>query len=208
MSDIHDNGNVHEVTEAEVMVEETFDPSDAEGMRLENYVSPRTFVDVKDIVPLLAAVPVGQPVGIGHIAGFVTSYERRESSLPVKPGEKVPPASIWLRGVFDATSYQTGEITRATWAILPRVMGELIAEAMDNNEGEAVLDIELGVAATGKTIPYRYTVTTYRATRQQAALAAIRTRHMRRVKERRAAEVIEAEKAASRLVAPAPRKTK
>lgn len=194
MTDNPQNGNPtvsnpDDIYDAPVTVQEGQVPPETEGTRLENFISPRTFVAMAEILPMLAGLPIGQSVPLGHIGGMVRGYEKRESQLPLKSGDKAPPPSIWLRGEFEATSYQTGEITRSVWAILPRVMGELVAEALDNHEGEAILDIELGVAATGRAIPYTYTVTTYSATRAQTALTAIRMRQQKRLEAKRKQDV-------------------
>jgi hypothetical protein len=181
MSDNHDdNNNGHTTTQApadtvDAMVEEAQRAIKEEGLRLENLISPRSFIAAERLSAFYAGKARGaDPMALGHLAGYVRGYERRESTLPVKPGEKAAAPSVWLRGVFEATVYETGEIKSGSCLILPRVMGEALADALDAGETNALLDVELGVEATGKMIPYTYTIKSFHANRAQAAITAIR----------------------------------
>jgi hypothetical protein len=182
--DDHDNPTLTLETggdRMDAMLAEAHAAIEREGMRLETFISPRTFATMEEILQLVAGVPKGDSVPLGHIAGDVRGFERRENSMPLKPGENPPPPSIWLRGKFDATIYSTGEVRSASWCILPRVMGEAVADELRDGETSALLDIELGVSATGRAIPYAYTVTSFTANRAQAAITTIRLRHQRRM---------------------------
>lgn len=158
---------------------------DERGTRIENFLSMRTFVEQEEALRI-GLQPKGSHVTIGLLAGYVTGFERRESNLPLKVGEKAPPPSIWLKGEFRATVLKTGEIKEARWCILPRAAGELVEEALtEGGVTRALLDLEIGVQATGRTIPYAYTVVAYgRSHDAKKALDAIEARQEARRRAR------------------------
>jgi hypothetical protein len=88
---------------------------------------------------------------------------------------------MWLRGTFEAIVYATGEVHSASWWIVPKVMGEAIEDALRAGD-RAVLDIEFGAEASGRTVPaYYYTVRTFVANAAQAAVSTIRMRQQKRM---------------------------
>lgn len=164
-----------------------------EGVRLDNVITPRTFISKDDIDVALGGKPKGSTITIGHVAGYVRHSERREGMLP---DGKTKVESIWLRGHFEATVYSTGEVRTAAWCILPRVMGEAIEGALQDGVDTAVLDIELGVEKTGRNIPYAYTVTSYMENKAQAAISTIRMRHQKRLAAKGQAQLAKSQTAA------------
>lgn len=190
MSDNHDENNTGteqpaitdrvEAAGVEAAVDEATKQIQQEGMRLDSFISMRTFISADEIAERLRGVPKGEGFTIGFIRGYVRGFEKRESQLQLRQGEGKPPPSIWLRGVFEAESASTGEIHSATWAIIPKQMGEAIADALADSDA-VMLDVEIGVEASGKMIPpYFYVVRTYAANRAMAALAAMRSLHNER----------------------------
>lgn len=151
---------------------------DTTGTRIETFISPRTFVSQEWCLQNIASKPRGHHVTIGRIAGYAVASERRDSAMPVKPGDKPMPASVWIKGEFEAVVLTTGELKSARWLILPRAAGELVEQAFQDGAERAFLDLELGVEATGRSIPYAYTVTTYggRDNEARRMVKAIRAR--------------------------------
>lgn len=191
MSDINDTTNPSGA-DREQSETTTIAPDQVEGMdyqpddvgtRIETFISPRTFIDKDAILPLIAGKPRGFGVQLGRIAGYATSCERRENTAGLKgqDGKPVPP-SVWIKGEFEATILATGELRSARFLILPRAAGELIEEAFSAGAQRAFMDIELGLEATGRTIPYAYTVTAYggRDSESRRAVRAIRARQEQR----------------------------
>lgn len=162
---------------------------DGIGRRIETFISPRSFVTQEWCLQHVAAQPRGYHVPIGRIAGVATTCERVESRAPVKPGDKPMPASVWIRGEFECAVLDTGEIKTASVLILPRAAGDLIEQAFALGGERILLDLELGVEATGRTIPYTYTVTAYgsRESESQRMVRAIRARQDARQRQRQLA---------------------
>ena len=71
--------------------------------------------------------------------------------------------SVALEGSFMLTSFVTGEVTRAPVAYLPKMWARqveaLLEDIKDDPNTKVRMDLTLGIQATGKTIPYRWTVT-------------------------------------------------
>ena len=158
------------------------DPGMDEGLRIETFISPRTFVTQEWCLQNVASKPRGTHVAIGRIAGYAVASERRDSAMPVKPGDKPMPASVWIKGEFEAVVIETGELKSARWLILPRAAGELVEQAFQDGAQRAYLDLELGVQATGRSIPYAYTVTAFgqRDSEARRMVRAIRARQEQR----------------------------
>jgi hypothetical protein len=158
-----------------------------DGLRIETFISPRTFVTQEWCLKNVASKDRGFHVAIGTIAGYATASERRESAMPVKPGDKPFPASVWIKGEFEATVHETGEVKSARWLILPRAAGELVEQAFESGAERAYLDLELGVQATGRSIPYAYTVTAFgsRDSEARRIVRAIRAKQTARALARR-----------------------
>jgi hypothetical protein len=156
--------------------------TDDQGLRIETFISPRTFVTQEWCLKNVASQDRGYHVAIGTIAGYATASERRDSAMPVKPGDKPMPPSVWIKGEFEATVHETGEVKSARWLILPRAAGDLIEQAFESGAERAYLDLELGVQATGRSIPYAYTVTAYgsRDSEGRRVVRAIRAKQAQR----------------------------
>jgi hypothetical protein len=160
-----------------------------QGIGLENFCSMRDLITQEEIGQAILGKPKGFTLRIGHIGGVITGFERRPSSLPVKPGE-APKDSLELKGDFTSMSYRSGEVKTSRACYLPRVMGEAIEQALLDGATNAQLDAEFYVEATGAAIPYRYGVTTFQATDRQKALKALQLRHVERLRARGEKELL------------------
>jgi hypothetical protein len=164
-------------------------PVDTVGQLIETFISPRDFASLEWCHANVSSQPAGYHVVVGRIAGYATNGEERESGLRLKPGEKAPPPSFWARGQFEAVALATGEVKTAPWLILPRSAGELLKQAFAGGTNHVLLDLEIGLQATGKAIPYRWTVRAYGGASGEAQriVAGIRARQEARAKAPRLA---------------------
>jgi hypothetical protein len=103
-----------------------------------------------------------------------------------------PSSSIVLKGDFETENYMTGEIGSGTQAFIPAAYAEKVkavfdANAVLNDKGEEVgnhirtveVDIDVGVEATGKTIPYEWVVTAFKEGAEMAVLKNLRNSRAR-----------------------------
>jgi hypothetical protein len=180
--------------------ERTIDPADTDrmadrpddrGKLIEAIITPgRTFATQQWCIANVASQPAGFHVDVGRIAGIVHSVER-------KPGKGDYPPYVEARGHFQATSLLSGEINTAPVLILPKASGNLLESAFqgDRPAQRVILDLAIGVRATGKSIPYTWTVRTFDRdlSEEQRVVAAIAARAEARAQHAQAA--IEAPKA-------------
>ena len=166
-------------------------PIDTIGTLIDTFISARDFATMEWCMANVAAQPAGYHVTVGRVAGYATNGEERESGLKVRAGEKAPPPSFWVKGQFEATVLATGEVKTAPWLILPRSAGELLKGAFQQGAERVLLDLEIGCQATGKAIPYRWTVRAYGAASGEAQriVAMIRARQEARAKAREPARI-------------------
>jgi hypothetical protein len=186
-----DNRNDRETEQSETRTinpDEVMDadtaPIDMQGQIIETFLSPRDFGALDWLLQNVASQPAGFHVVLGRIAGYAVTGEERESGLKVKAGEKAPPPSFWVRGQFEGVALATGEVKTAPWLILPRSAGELLKGAFQAGAERVLLDLEIGAQATGRSIPYRWTVRAFGTTSGEAqkVVAMIRARQEARAK--------------------------
>lgn len=92
-------------------------------------------------------------------------------------------AMIALMGDFEMVNYGTGEVTRATSVYLPPAYA-LLVHGMFPQDKEAAklpgalrtveIDVEIGIEATGKTIPYEWVAIAYREGKAMDVLRRLR----------------------------------
>ena len=92
---------------------------------------------------------------VGRVYGIVTGYVDKVNDI-----NGVPTASIALNGSFEAESYESGEVSRFVTVFLPMAYAEQLKAAFlsDSNLITASIDLDIGLEATGKTIPYEWIV--------------------------------------------------
>ena len=107
---------------------------------------------------------------VGRIVGMANSAQRRENVIkkPGRPDETV--VSVALVGLFTAQTVEGAEHS-FSMLFLPMAFAEQVeaALALDGVKGVPI-DVDIGLEATGKTIPYEWTVTSYLEGRAQRAL--------------------------------------
>lgn len=159
---------------------------DDTGQRVRKVITTKDFIPGRDqqwILQNVVSRPKGTYVRLGFLAGFITGTERTQTDWQGKTLH-----SVWLKGMFEARLAETGEVLQAPNAILPLAFGELIegafrqAQLSGHLEGlKAELDVEIGVEATGRSIPYEWVVVSYITGEAQRALRAVRSRQAARL---------------------------
>ena len=98
----------------------------------------------------------GTKVMLGRVFGFVTGVSEKAGTLP--NGEKS--VSIVCNGQFETENYVYGEISSASAVYFPSSFSEQIKAmfASDPDLKVVEVDTDIGVEATGKSIPYTWVV--------------------------------------------------
>jgi hypothetical protein len=98
----------------------------------------------------------GTQVLIGRIYGIVTGVSEKQNVLP--NGELA--TSIVTQGLMESESYLTGEMAEANGAFLPGAISDKFKAmfAADEHLRSIEIDLDIGVEATGKSIPYTWVV--------------------------------------------------
>lgn len=154
---------------ARIVNDETEQLERTEGQKLANYIATSHYMPAPDQpgrnwaqVHVANQAP-GTYVKCGSLEGTVTRIERRTNQL-MRAGKVENVESIWLYGGFNAVieNPATGEVRTLTSsaAILPKVFGEMIASAISGG-GRATFDVDIGLEATGRNIPYAWAVVSY-----------------------------------------------
>jgi hypothetical protein len=142
--------------------------------RVQTLITTRDFVpggDTAWLVQNVASKPRGTIVMLGQLAGVVHRIEQHKSDYKGKTLD-----SVWLFGAFEARIAETGEIKSSVCAILPNAFGRMIEEAFRQGADRAHLDIDIGVEATGRAIPYEWAIWSHMGGETQRALKALRSR--------------------------------
>lgn len=132
-----------------------------EGKRARRVIVMKQFIPDADWINVnIVAKGKGTQVLVGRVFGVCTGYEDKENTLP--NGEKSK--QIVLRGSFEAESYVSGEVTDGTGIYLPMAYAEKVKAlyAMMPDLKTVEIDCDIGLEATGKTIPYEWVVIAYR----------------------------------------------
>lgn len=146
------------VETAEVTEETT---GTAVGTRARRALMLRHFIPNPDwINQNVVAKGKGTQVTLGRIFGVCTGWEAKQNTLP--DGKVVD--SIVAKGTFQSESYLTGEVGDASLVFFPMAYAEKIKAVFESDASIKVLEVDcdVGLEATGKTIPYEWVVVAYR----------------------------------------------
>lgn len=144
----------------------------ATGLKVRKAFMLRMFLpDANWIAREVVAKGKGTTVMLGRVFGICTGIERKMNTV----GDKVIP-SISVRGIFQAENYNTGEMSESASVYLPSALAEKIATMFESDEALKTIEIDtdIGVEATGKTIPYAWTATQWIDGDKQNPLARLR----------------------------------
>lgn len=166
-------------------------PAQQQGVRARRAIMLKHFLPgdgIDWINKNVVAQGKGTRATFGRIYGVCTGYEIRTGALP----DGTPSQSIALNGDFETENFMTGEIGSGTLAFIPAAYSEKVkaifdSNAVTNEKGEETgnlvrsveIDIDVGVEATGKTIPYEWVVIAFKEGAEMAVL-----KNLRRSRER------------------------
>lgn len=147
---------------------------ESKGVRARRAIMLKEFIPNADFI---AKEVVGKGKGtivmLGRVLGFVTSTADKENTLP--NGEKS--ASVVCSGQFETENYMTGEISAASSVYFPSSFSEAIKAmfAADPELKVVEVDTDIGLEATGKTIPYTWVVVNHIQGEAQTPLKKLRS---------------------------------
>lgn len=147
--------------------------TEAQGVRARRAFMLKQFVPSPDWINTnIVAHGKGTKAILGRVFGVCTGYSMKNNVLP----DGTPSSSIVLQGMFQAESYMTGELSEATTVYLPAAYAEKVKTAFDADPNIKVveLDCDIGLEATGKTIPYEWVVVAFREGEEMAVLKRLR----------------------------------
>jgi hypothetical protein len=157
---------------------ETAAPAGKEGVRARRAFMLKHFIPNADwINQNIVSKGAGTKAIIGRVFGVC--FETMVTKTTQKDGRVSE--SVALKGAFQAEDYKTGEISEATTVYLPMAYAEKVAFMFKADpELKAVeVDVDIGLEATGKTIPYEWVVIAYREGEAMAVLKRLRASRSR-----------------------------
>lgn len=130
-----------------------------QGRVVANAIMMTDFVKKKDAIIFGASAPPGEVKWLGTIIGRATDMKEKMTAQP--DGGSI--RSVEFGGFFEKTVYETGELGSARAVYLPRAFtAELEMGLAESKKADptATIDfaVEIGLEATGRTIPYTYRV--------------------------------------------------
>lgn len=162
--------NAAEVVQGEVTGDTGSVASD--GTRARRALMLKQFLPNPDWINVnVVAGGKGTRATIGRIYGIATGFERKVNTLP----DGSLSESIFVKGMFQSEGYVTGELAEASGVYFPMAYAEKVAAAFEGLGVKSVeVDCDIGLEATGKTIPYEWVVIAYREGQEMDALKRIR----------------------------------
>jgi hypothetical protein len=151
----------------------------ATGVRARRVLTMKSFI-VGDHLEWIMRNVVGKGrgthVSVGRLYGKAARTERNVTKWSNKGEEKLL-TSVRIEGMFEAIALLTGEVTQCTAVYLPLAFAEQIEMAVATNPGAIIdIDVDIGVEATGKGIPFEWTVTSFINGAAERAMRAMRNR--------------------------------
>jgi hypothetical protein len=155
------------------------DPVMTAGTEIVDFVSMGTLVpSVQWIMENVVAKGKGFQHSIARMIGRCNKTERQQNIIPGKTDG--PALSIKLSGRFEIHSLIDGQVTQAQAAYLPLKWAKMVEDACNTFDLEKDPDacvemvLSLGVRATGKGIPYTWTVHTHLKGREDPGMDRLR----------------------------------
>lgn len=164
-------------------VEGSTDSEDAPASSGEGIRARKAFM-LKQMIPNpdwintnIVAKGKGTRVTVGRIFGVAMGYEDKVNTLP--NGELSE--SIVLKGVFQSESYLTGELSEASNVYFPMAYAEKVKALFLANPDIKIIEVDtdIGLEATGKTIPYEWVISAFIEGEEMAVLKRLRTSRQR-----------------------------
>jgi hypothetical protein len=145
----------------------------AEGIRARKVFVLRQFIpDANWIAANVVAKGKGTKVLLGRVWGVAMSTEHKTKTLD--DGKVI--TSVAMNGAFQAESYITGELSAMSTTYLPDAYALKVAALFETDKTIKVVEIDcdVGLEATGKTIPYEWVIIAYREGEEMAVLKRLR----------------------------------
>lgn len=144
---------------------------ETEGTRARRALMLKQFLPDPDwINKNVVAGGKGTRATIGRIYGLATGYERKNNTLP----DGSISESIFVRGMFQSEGFITGELAEASGVYFPMAYAEKIAAVIEMGVKTVEVDCDVGLEATGKTIPYEWVIVAFREGVEMDVLRRIR----------------------------------
>lgn len=155
---------------------------DAKGFQVRKAFAMKQFLPHPNwINQNIVAHGQGTRATLGRVFGIATATERKRTTM----NDGTVSESIYVKGSFEAESYIDGTVSRSAGVFLPMAYAEQIELALmpsKNEKGEEVrtvfsaeIDCDIGLEATGKIIPYAWTVTAFREGAEMDVLKRVRS---------------------------------
>jgi hypothetical protein len=154
-------------------VEQSEQHSEAtDGIRARRGLTLKQLVPSQDwIMQNIVAGGKGTRATVGRIFGVVTSTQRKTNMVQDQAIE-----SVACIGILNSESYLTGEVSQGSSVYFPMAYAEQL-EALfkaDPSINVIEVDVDIGLEATGKTIPYEWVTTAFLEGREMAVLKRMR----------------------------------
>lgn len=144
---------------------------ETEGVRARRAIMLKQFLPDPDwINKNVVAGGKGTRATIGRIYGIATGFERKNNTLP----DGSISESIFVKGMFQSEGFLTGELGEASGVYFPMAYAEKIAACFGMGVKTVEVDCDIGLEATGKTIPYEWVVIAFREGQEMDVLRSIR----------------------------------
>lgn len=144
-----------------------------QGSRARKAFMPKQLVPDPDwINKNIVANGKGTRATLGRVYGVAMDYKVKVNALPNGGTAE----STCLQGKFQIENFVTGELSDAVEIYLPDAYSMQVRAMMAADESIKVVevDVDVGVEATGKTIPYEWVITAYRNGDEMAVLKRLR----------------------------------
>lgn len=149
----------------------------SEGLRARRGLTMKNLLPSQDwIMKNVVAGGKGTRATIGRIFGMVTGVQHRDNEVN---GQILH--SIACVGMLNAESYLTGELSQASSCFFPMAYAEKIDAIFKADPTVKVIEVDcdIGLEATGKTIPYEWVITAFREGEEMAILKRLRNARKR-----------------------------
>lgn len=170
------------------VTDETSEPA-VEGVRARRAVMMKQFVPSVDWINRnVVAGGKGTRATVGRVFGIATGWKEKIGQLP--NGDTS--VSIVLEGDFQTEDFITGELGSGTNVYFPNAYAEkvktvFISGEIRDTEGKVTgntirsveVDCDVGLEATGKSIPYEWVITAFREGEEMAVLKRLRNSRKR-----------------------------
>lgn len=167
-----ETAEVAEPAEGEVIENREHQTIASEGARARRAFMMKNLLDNPDFINThVVAKGKGTKVVVGRVWGFANGYERKLNEFQGRMLE-----SIVLKGVFQAESTVTGELSEFTSVYMPSAYAEKLAALLEADKSIRMIEVDcdIGLEATGKTIPYEWVCIAFREGEEMQPLRKLR----------------------------------